>query len=276
MGRRQEGVNLPRLIKEAGLPPEAGHAMVHALEKAGYDLSDEGQQVMGVTALLAAMQVHEALTSPPARAGERTGRNDPCPCGSGRKYKKCCAGKEVDPADATGPGRFAPGSPLDEPELVPRLHNPESFAADMTNLERLFAEEPALGHLRFDAWAVATFVLGRLEARKKAGEEGDGPEEFAELVAQYLREVEGPETLGRLPAALLSAAPEVVWDDEDFRSLALALTLADLPTASEDHGRDSGADSVNPLHVLVFRQTLLETIEDSSGPPDEEGGEPQP
>jgi uncharacterized protein len=27
------------------------------------------------------------------RDGVRTGRNDPCPCGSGRKYKKCCLGK---------------------------------------------------------------------------------------------------------------------------------------------------------------------------------------
>ena len=25
----------------------------------------------------------------------RIGRNDPCPCGSGRKYKKCCMGKEI-------------------------------------------------------------------------------------------------------------------------------------------------------------------------------------
>ncbi|MDA0334298.1 MAG: SEC-C metal-binding domain-containing protein [bacterium] len=24
------------------------------------------------------------------KAGSDTGRNDPCPCGSGRKYKKCC------------------------------------------------------------------------------------------------------------------------------------------------------------------------------------------
>lgn len=24
---------------------------------------------------------------------DRIGRNDPCPCGSGKKYKKCCAGK---------------------------------------------------------------------------------------------------------------------------------------------------------------------------------------
>ena len=27
-------------------------------------------------------------------AGKKPGRNDPCPCGSGKKYKKCCMGKE--------------------------------------------------------------------------------------------------------------------------------------------------------------------------------------
>ena len=26
-------------------------------------------------------------------AGRKVGRNDPCPCGSGRKYKACCEGK---------------------------------------------------------------------------------------------------------------------------------------------------------------------------------------
>ena len=26
----------------------------------------------------------------PMRAGEKIGRNDPCPCGSGKKYKQCC------------------------------------------------------------------------------------------------------------------------------------------------------------------------------------------
>ena len=25
---------------------------------------------------------------------EKVGRNDPCPCGSGKKYKKCCMAKE--------------------------------------------------------------------------------------------------------------------------------------------------------------------------------------
>lgn len=28
----------------------------------------------------------------------KTGRNDPCPCGSGRKFKKCCGGNESSPA----------------------------------------------------------------------------------------------------------------------------------------------------------------------------------
>jgi SEC-C motif domain protein len=26
------------------------------------------------------------------RSAPKVGRNDPCPCGSGKKYKKCCGG----------------------------------------------------------------------------------------------------------------------------------------------------------------------------------------
>jgi uncharacterized protein YchJ len=29
----------------------------------------------------------------PIQADQQPGRNDPCPCGSGRKYKKCCGAK---------------------------------------------------------------------------------------------------------------------------------------------------------------------------------------
>ncbi len=28
------------------------------------------------------------------KPGETVGRNDPCPCGSGKKYKKCCGAKK--------------------------------------------------------------------------------------------------------------------------------------------------------------------------------------
>ena len=34
-------------------------------------------------------QVEEA-PQPIRREGPKVGRNDPCPCGSGKKYKKCC------------------------------------------------------------------------------------------------------------------------------------------------------------------------------------------
>ena len=34
------------------------------------------------------------LPTDPVRRSEKTGRNDPCPCGSGKKYKKCCWTKD--------------------------------------------------------------------------------------------------------------------------------------------------------------------------------------
>jgi hypothetical protein len=33
-----------------------------------------------------------AVTAEPYRAPSRVGRNEPCPCGSGKKFKKCCGG----------------------------------------------------------------------------------------------------------------------------------------------------------------------------------------
>jgi preprotein translocase subunit SecA len=32
----------------------------------------------------------ETAKKPKKRSSEKVGRNDPCPCGSGKKYKKCC------------------------------------------------------------------------------------------------------------------------------------------------------------------------------------------
>ncbi len=32
----------------------------------------------------------------------QAGRNDPCPCGSGKKYKKCCEAKDTAPRKLKG------------------------------------------------------------------------------------------------------------------------------------------------------------------------------
>jgi len=34
----------------------------------------------------------------PVRRGPKVGRNDPCPCGSGKKFKKCCGRATLRPA----------------------------------------------------------------------------------------------------------------------------------------------------------------------------------
>jgi preprotein translocase subunit SecA len=41
----------------------------------------------------------EEATRKPVAVSKQPGRNAPCPCGSGRKYKKCCMGKDAEPSD---------------------------------------------------------------------------------------------------------------------------------------------------------------------------------
>ncbi|MBP3388189.1 MAG: SEC-C domain-containing protein [Clostridia bacterium] len=36
----------------------------------------------------------EKIKKSPIRKKEKIGPNDPCPCGSGKKYKRCCMGNE--------------------------------------------------------------------------------------------------------------------------------------------------------------------------------------
>lgn len=39
--------------------------------------------------------LENALNPPKPAQSEKTGRNDPCKCGSGKKYKKCCGTLEA-------------------------------------------------------------------------------------------------------------------------------------------------------------------------------------
>jgi len=38
----------------------------------------------------AAVRAPSRVLEPRTASGQKVGRNDPCPCGSGKKYKKCC------------------------------------------------------------------------------------------------------------------------------------------------------------------------------------------
>jgi uncharacterized protein len=55
--------------------------MLHLLPEAVAEYAHFGRSVLGGVA--------ETATTAPKRVS-KTSRNDPCPCGSGRKFKKCC------------------------------------------------------------------------------------------------------------------------------------------------------------------------------------------
>ena len=40
----------------------------------------------------------------------KIGRNDPCPCGSGKKYKKCCLGKDREPPGFNASEKYVEGA----------------------------------------------------------------------------------------------------------------------------------------------------------------------
>jgi preprotein translocase subunit SecA len=50
-------------------------------------------------AIAASQRSPEKKQEPVRNVGRKVGRNDPCPCGSGKKFKACCMRKEaaVDP-----------------------------------------------------------------------------------------------------------------------------------------------------------------------------------
>jgi len=74
-------------------------------------------------------------------------RNDPCPCGSGKKYKKCCLGRSGDRGSAARPGTFeevaADVARLDETSnLVPDLLDRGRIEEAEAVASRLLAEYP--------------------------------------------------------------------------------------------------------------------------------------
>ena len=64
------------------LPQRTHHQETTAFEK--QEIKDKkGSEVVS--------EVNEAIAkATPVRSGPKVGRNDPCPCGSGKKYKLCC------------------------------------------------------------------------------------------------------------------------------------------------------------------------------------------
>ena len=140
-----------------------------AKEYAKQVASDDKAMTASIDAVLAALpaSVESSRGGFTVRADKQVGRNDPCPCGSGLKYKKCCADK---PAAAPSP---IPGLSWDEflagdkltPEHVTDLPLRELVRVDVAKVP-----EPVLQPLfsRFVAahqWTHAERVVDEAERR---------------------------------------------------------------------------------------------------------------
>lgn len=90
-------------------------------------------------------------------SNERIGRNDPCPCGSGKKYKRCClsdderhAATRRVAAPTVEPAALAPTRTLDPhriPELLRELAR-KAPRGERGEIERLLAEtQPVLAYM---------------------------------------------------------------------------------------------------------------------------------
>ncbi len=66
------------------------HDVVRIIYHAGITRREAPPPAPSPLAQVAAGMVGSNRTPPPKADGKRIGRNDPCPCGSGKKYKKCC------------------------------------------------------------------------------------------------------------------------------------------------------------------------------------------
>ena len=53
------------------------------------DMEERRPKQQGVTLSHGAVSEAAAAQTPVRNDGDKTGRNDPCPCGSGKKFKKC-------------------------------------------------------------------------------------------------------------------------------------------------------------------------------------------
>jgi hypothetical protein len=186
------------------------------------------------------------------REGPAPGRNDACPCGSGKKYKKCCALKNETPS-------FEPGR-IDEVTLAEEqaeaLRGSELVQLDVTRVPKrafIAAYRRAVAVRR---WELVERFLGEAKKRKELDE----------------RVIEDMHYLA-LEAAILARAPEVAQKHLDELpkkyAEAVALDLAFLRDEPhviallEDEARvalkdeHDGARAIELAHaILPYRPAL--------------------
>jgi hypothetical protein len=154
--------------------------LLASLEQAGeglFDLVAMRRRVNGPPLAIFPEEEAPRAEAPPEgeslKAAAKVGRNDPCPCGSGKKFKKCCEGKAAPASADTGPAADAPASPgVDDgggaaPAELPR-HKPAALVAlDPTTLSPEALRTLYSDLVEYGLWEAAERVVDVLVARTR-------------------------------------------------------------------------------------------------------------
>jgi len=79
-------VGLRKLVAMTDAEPDSSDELTALLTEAAPDLIPDWMQILHAARLSDSM---DQFSNAPALS-TKVGRNEPCPCGSGKKYKKCC------------------------------------------------------------------------------------------------------------------------------------------------------------------------------------------
>jgi SEC-C motif len=244
--------------------PSPGVEIFRVLRAAGCDTKNEHDLQMGLiaynTALLVSDRRDTHKKSGPPSEKSHTGRNDPCPCRSGKKYKKCCLNKDqAISADAY------PRSPLEfGPESLPRLWDERAVANDCAILGEIMDRDPAFAKMCFSNEKVTAFidVVVKDDPSFLKGDKDVLDRKVDDLAARYVRESGEGNVAKGMKESVLAAIPRAQSKDE-MRALAtgLCLALMDDSSIEADTPVEAGASLLN---VILFRRALFDAIESAA------------
>ncbi|MEW6745997.1 MAG: SEC-C metal-binding domain-containing protein [Planctomycetota bacterium] len=228
---------------------------------------------------------------------DKVGRNDPCPCGSGQKYKKCCMGRrDLPQAETIAPATLVEES-LDGYALTPSEQRRWLDRTDMRSHNRILEmpdeELVALPFGELDdyhKWAAAQRLrdLGdrrTFEALRREIALSETPHQAIQYVdlleaciGEELRPRAAHEVALKAAARLVTLGPDETRRARS-RALQAALWLEQGERAEADRVRSElEADPSAPLAADDFIQGLLRTgaLGEAIGRLEAEAGKPDP
>lgn len=172
------------------------------------------------------------------------GRNDPCPCGSGRKYKKCCMRKSADAA-----GRPAAQTKVTVRQL--QTMPPHKIVA--LELDRLSDQQLRIAFNQLSLYNMFDDAERLITAMEERG--FDNIYDVRVDLIQSAADADQMQVAARLREQLTDAPPEHL--ELDFRLCEDDMSVAELDAAALEALGDGQPDEVDLAYALLRRRPAL-------------------